>query len=326
MIITRTPYRISFFGGGTDYESWYSANGGQVLSATINKYCYISLREMPAFLGHKYLFLYSKFEKVDHIDEIQHPGIRGCLKYLDIDIGIEANHAGDLPARSGLGSSSAFTVGMLHALRTLRGDHFNKQQIAFDAINVEQKVLNETVGIQDQIACTHGGINHIEFDRGGRYKLNRILHDDEAIRIFENHFILVFTGLQRFASEIAQSQVDNIKRKGKELKLISDMVPKAIEALRRNDFMSFGDLLNETWLLKRELSDKVSNPEIDELYEVGIKKGAYGGKVLGAGGGGFMLFMVPLEKQARFIQAMDERNKICVPVRFEHRGTQLILQ
>jgi len=326
MIITRTPYRISFFGGGTDYETWYSKHGGAVISATIDKYCYISLREMPAFLGHKYIFLYSKFEKVDRIEDIEHPGIRGCLKYFDIHLGIEANHAGDLPARSGLGSSSAFTVGLVHALRVLRDDHFNKQQLAFDAINIEQRILQETVGIQDQIACTFGGLNKISIDRRGSYNVERIKMDPRDTRTFEDHLVMVFTGIQRFASEIAKDQVDNFDRKEKQLTRIQELVPLAYDSLQKRRFDDFGQLLNETWKLKRELSEKVSNSEIDDLYDLAISKGAYGGKVLGAGGGGFMLFMIPPEKRENLIQAMNGLGKICIPVRFENNGTQLILK
>ena len=322
MIITRSPYRVSFFGGGTDYPSWYSVNGGQCLSATLDKYCYISLRKMPPFTGFKYLFLYSKFEKVNSVDDIQHPGIKGCLKYLDMDEGMEANHAGDLPARSGLGSSSAFTVSMLHALRTLRGDHFNKQQLSFDAINVEQRVLGETVGIQDQIACAYGGINFIEINRDGSYRVNRIL-DEENSRGLEDHLVLVYTGIQRYASDIAKTQIDNIKRKEKELHKISEMVPLASKALIDKDYNTFGEMLHESWMMKRELSEKISNKYIDKIYEIGKKNGALGGKVLGAGGGGFMVFMVTPEKRRVFLNAMEN---ICIPVRFSHNGTELILK
>jgi len=281
---------------------------------------------MPAFLGKKYLFLYSEFEKVDKIEDIKHPGIRGCLHYLDIQLGIEANHAGDLPARSGLGSSSAFTVGLLHALRVLREDHFNKAQLAFDAIQVEQKILNETVGIQDQIACAHGGINRIQIQHRGSYSVNRVKLTEDDLREFEDHLVMVFTGIQRFASEIAKDQVDNFKRKESQLHHIQNLVPYARKSLIEGDLEDFGMMLDESWKLKRELSENVSNQEIDDLYSIAMQKGAYGGKVLGAGGGGFMLFMIPPEKRQNLIQAMNGRGKICIPVRFENNGTQLILK
>lgn len=317
MIITRTPYRISFFGGGSDFKEYYSENGGAVLTTTIDKYCYICLRHMPAFLGSKYLVFWSKMEKVNQRADIQHAGVRGCLEYLDIDEGIEINHAGDMPARSGLGSSSAFTVGMLHALHVLRNETIGKEKLADEAIKVEQEVLGETVGIQDQIQCAHGGFNHITFGRDGSYNVNPL----SVNKLLENHLVLAYTGIQRFSSEIAEAQVSNVHRKQKQLKRIVEMVPEAVNAM--GSMQDFGELLHETWMLKRELSDKITSPEIDELYEKAREHGAIGGKILGAGGGGFMLFLVPPDRRQEMINALG---LLTMPVRFENNGTQLILQ
>lgn len=308
-------------GGGTDYPRYYEKHGGEVLSTTINKYCYINLRKMPPFLGSKYRVFWSKMETVDTVEEIQHSGVRGCLQYLKIDDGIEVNHAGDLPARSGLGSSSAFTVGMLHALRLMEDKPVFKQEIAKEAIEVEQDVLKETVGIQDQIACSFGGLNHIRIAKNGTFALDRIYLATEARESLEKHFVLVFTNLQRYASEIAADQVDNVDRKQKELERIMALVPQAVGAL--NTPRDFGELLHESWMLKRELSEKVSNPKLDELYDTARSNGAIGGKVLGAGGGGFMLFCIPPESRKKVIDALG---LLSIPFQFEERGTQAVLK
>lgn len=321
MIITRTPYRVSFFGGGTDYAAWYSQHGGQVLTTTINQYCYISLRYMSPFLKSKYRVLWSKMENVDDINQIEHAGVRGCLQYLRIVEGVEINHAGDLPARSGLGSSSAFTVGMLNAIHALRGEDVPSVYLADEAIAVEQGVLGETVGIQDQIECAHGGLNHIQIGRDGTYKAHRILIDDEQTCDLENHLVLVFTEVQRYASQIAASQVDNVQRKQRELERISALVPEAVKNLTVP--VVFGELLHESWMLKRELSSRVSNSHLNLIYDRARAHGAIGGKILGAGGGGFFLFCVPPERRKKMLEALG---LLSVPVRFEHHGSQVILR
>lgn len=321
MIITRTPYRISFFGGGTDYKQWYEKFGGAVLTTTIDKYCYVCLRSMPAFLGSKYRVFWSKMETVNELSEIEHSGVRGCLQYLNIEEGIEVNHAGDLPARSGLGSSSAFTVGMLHALYVLRGDDLNSRSLANDAIEVEQDVLGETVGIQDQIQCAFGGFNHIEIDRTGNYHVNKVPIGAMQKALLESHLVIVFTELQRYASEIAAAQVSNVRRKQKQLERIALLVTEAVKAVEHP--RAFGEMLHESWMLKRELSDKVTNPHLDAIYDHARSKGAYGGKVLGAGGGGFMLFCVPPERREAMVEALG---LLAVPVRFEDHGSQVVLR
>lgn len=323
MIIVRSPYRVSFFGGGTDYPSWYYQHGGAVLTSTLDRYCYLSIRRMPPFLGTKYRVFWSKMEAVDSLEEIQHSGVRGCLKALHVTEGIEVNHAGDLPARSGLGSSSAFTVGMLHALHALKGEFVGPERLAREAVYVEQEVLKETVGIQDQIECAHGGLNLIEIRPDGGYKVSPIIMPVHQQRELQSRLLLFFTGLQRHASEIASDQVQNADRKQHELARIAALVPNAVEALTSGNLAAFGCLLHETWMLKRELSDKVSTPEIDELYYRACKAGALGGKVLGAGGGGFLLFYVPLEDQAAVREALS--GLLEVPFRFGNEGSRVVL-
>lgn len=323
MIITRTPYRCSMFGGGSDYPSWYKEHGGMVLTSTIDRYCYISVRYMPAFLGFKYNACWSKMERVNKLKDIEHSGVRGCLQYMGIDEGFEINHAGDLPARSGLGSSSAFTVGMLHALHALQGRHVSKSRLAREAIDVEQVVLKETVGIQDQIQCAHGGFNVIEIYRDGEYTVRPVIINSERKALLERRLMLFFTGLQRNSSEIADAQVSNIERKEAELKEIQSIVPRALDAITNGNLDDVGSLLHESWMLKRELSDKVSNEGIDGLYNNAREAGAIGGKLLGAGGGGFFLFYVPEYRQASVREAMG--GLLDIPFRFENGGSQVVL-
>ena len=321
MIITRTPYRISLCGGGSDYPAWYQEHGGAVLTTTIDRYCYVLLRRMPPFLGARYRVFWSRMEMTDKRDHIVHPGVRGCLQYLGMDEPLEVNHAGDLPARSGLGSSSAFTVGMLHALYVLNGRHVSRARLADEAIEVEQGVLKETVGIQDQIECAWGGINMIEFGRDGGYAV-RPINIERRAQMFEDHLVLVFTDLQRYASEIAQAQVENARAKQKLMYRMVDMVPEAVKILKDGMPVELGQLLHEAWMLKRQLSDKVTNERIDEIYQVARQNGAIGGKILGAGGGGFMLLCVhPIRRQSM----LNAIGLYSVPVKFEYNGSQVVL-
>lgn len=323
MIIVRSPYRVSFFGGGTDYPAWYREHGGAVLTSTLDKYCYLSVRHMPAFLGTKYRVFWSKMEAVNRLEDIQHVGVRGCLQAMRMTEGIEVNHAGDLPARSGLGSSSAFTVGMLHALHALRGEFVSPETLAKEAIHVEQEVLKETVGIQDQIECAHGGLNLIEIRPDGGYKVSPVVMPANRRQELESRLMLFFTGIQRHASEIAETQVNNADKKHHELKSIAALVPKAVESLTSGNLSAFGCFLHETWMLKRELSDKVSNPEIDALYARACTAGALGGKVLGAGGGGFLLLYVPMDEQGAVREAL--KDLLEVPFRFGNEGSKVVL-
>jgi D-glycero-alpha-D-manno-heptose-7-phosphate kinase len=323
MIIVRTPFRVSFFGGGTDYPAWYEKHGGAVLTSTLDKYCYISARKIPPFLGSKYRVVWSKIEMVDRLEDIEHRGVRGCLQALGIEEGIEVHHAADMPARAGLGSSSAFTVGMLHALHAMRGVYAGQSQLAREAIRVEQDILHETVGVQDQIECAYGGFNHIEIARNGSHAVHRLrispgIQDDLAGRL-----MLFFTGLQRYASEIAEAQVSNADRREKELAMIFGLVTDAIGAVVTGRLDDFGALLHETWKLKRRLSDKVTNQEIDVLYDQARRCGAIGGKLLGAGGGGFLLLYARPRVQDRIRAALA--NLLEVPFRFGHEGSRVMV-
>lgn len=325
MIITRTPYRMSFFGGGTDYPAWYETHGGCVLSTTIDKYCYLSLRRMPPFLGKAYRVFWSKMESVNTRAEIQHPGFRACLEYLGIDEPLELNHAGDLPARSGLGSSSAFTVGCLAALHLLKLNYLpNKMTLADKAIAVEQDVLKETVGIQDQIACAYGGLNVIRIQTDGRYLVRPLDLPPGRELALQNHLMLVFTGLVRNASELAAEQVSNFGQRTPQLQALAAMVPRAVEILTgEGSLEAFGELLHDAWLIKRGMSSRVSNDTVDGLYAAAIAAGAGGGKLLGAGGGGFLLLFVRPERQPAVRAALAGFYE--VPVRFEAGGAQVVL-
>jgi D-glycero-alpha-D-manno-heptose-7-phosphate kinase len=325
MIITRTPFRISFFGGGTDYPAWYREHGGAVLATTIDKYCYITCRRLPPFFEHKHRIVYSKVETVKHNDEIKHPAVRAVLNWLKIDEGLEIHHDGDLPARSGLGSSSSFTVGLLNALYGLRGQIASKEGLANEAIHVEQNIIGENVGSQDQVLAAFGGFNRIEFDRDGRFKVTPVILPTHRRDELRNHLILCFTGFSRTASEVAKSKIENLKNREKELKLMHAMVDEAISLLQnvREPIDSFGKLLHESWQYKRSLSDRVSTPQIDQIYTAAMEAGAVGGKILGAGGGGFMLLFAKPEKH----QAIRERlsGLIHVPFDFEYSGCQIVL-
>ncbi len=322
MIISRTPFRISFFGGGTDYPGWFQDHKGAVLATTINKYCYISCRYLPPFFEHKSRIIYSKMEHVSKIDEIDHPAVREVLRYLKIRQGVEIHHDGDLPARTGLGSSSSFTVGLLNALYALKGRITTKEDLAKEAIYVEQEMCRENVGCQDQTLAAYGGFNFIEFGGADLLQVRKITVGAERLKRLREHLLLYFTGFSRTASQIAGHQIKNIPRKQKELQTMYEMVQEAIEILNGRELKDFGKLLHESWKLKRTLSNKVTTPYIDELYDKARRAGAVGGKLLGAGGGGFVLFFVPPAKQKTFKAAF--KKLLHVPFEFEHLGSQII--
>ncbi|MEI7924420.1 MAG: kinase [Planctomycetota bacterium] len=322
MIISRTPYRISFFGGGTDYPSWYLDHGGAVLAATIDKYCYLTCRFLPPFFEHRYRIVYSKIEMVNHVEDIIHPSVRETLKFLGIERGIELHHDGDLPARSGMGSSSAFTVGLLHALHSLQGRMVSKHQLAMEAIHIEQTVLSETVGSQDQVMAAYGGLDHVRFLQSGDVVVRPLIMNRSRINLLNDHLMLFYTGIKRTASEVASSYVDDIGSRRRQLRILSDLVDEGVETLcGTNDLSRFGELLNEAWQAKRSFSPMVSSSYIDQLYAKAISAGAQGGKLLGAGGGGFMLFFVPPEYQANVAQQLA--GLIQVSFRFEFSGSQI---
>jgi D-glycero-alpha-D-manno-heptose-7-phosphate kinase len=323
MIISRTPFRISFFGGGTDYPVWYQEHPGAVLSTTIDKYCYITVRYLPPFFPHKYRIIYSKIETVKNIEEILHPAVRETLKFLNINKGVEIHHDGDLPAKTGMGSSSAFTVGLLNSIYALKGIMVSKDQLAKEAIHIERDMLKENVGAQDQIATAYGGFNKINFNGNDEFKIEPITITRERVNQLENHLMLYFTGFSRIASKVAKAQIKNTPLKQRELILMYQMVDEAINILNANkNIIEFGNLLNETWKLKRSLTNKISNSMIDTIYEMALKAGAIGGKLLGAGGGGFMLLFVPPEKQPKVRTTL--RKLLEVPFHFESNGSQII--
>ncbi|WP_215778424.1 MULTISPECIES: hypothetical protein [unclassified Paludibacterium] len=325
MIITRTPFRISFFGGGSDYPAWYREHGGSVLATSINKYCYISCRRLPPFFEHKHRIVYSQIENVQTIDAIQHPAVRAILQWMNVDDGLEIHHDGDLPARSGLGSSSSFTVGLLHALYGMQGKMVSQEKLAADAIHVEQNVIGENVGSQDQISAAIGGFNRIEFHKNDSFDASPVILPANRKEELRSHLMLFFTGFSRIASEVAKSKVENLKNREKELNHMRAMVDEAIGLLQdsREPIERFGQLLHTSWLYKRSLSDRVSTPEIDEIYQSALDAGALGGKILGAGGGGFLLLFAKPERQ----QAIRERlhKLIHVPFDFEDSGSRVVL-
>jgi len=324
MIITRTPFRISFFGGGTDYPAWYRKNGGAVLSATIDKYCYLLVRHLPPFFEYRYRVRYSTNENVLTHDEIEHPSVRESLKYFNFTEGVEIVHTADLPAMSGLGSSSSFTVGLVHALAALRGEELTKQQLAERAIEIEQERIKENVGSQDQVAAAFGNVNTIEFS-GNTVSVRPVAATAERLRELEGDLLLFFTGFSRRASEIAAEQVKAIPQKAKELTRMREMVSEGRDILEGDGSLDdFGSLLHEAWTLKRALSPIITNEHIDAIYEKGRTAGALGGKLLGAGSGGFMLFYVPKEKQSAVRRAL--KDLLHVPFHFEPQGSHIILQ
>jgi len=323
VIITRAPFRISFFGGGTDYPQWYLQHGGAVISATIDKYCYISCRYLPPFFEHRSRIVWSQIElPMDHA-QIKHPAVREALRFTGIQNGVEIHHDGDLPARSGMGSSSSFTVALLHALYALKGEMCTKMQLALDAIHVEQALMGDTVGSQDQTAAAFGGLNRIAFQVNGSVDVHPIVLSHQRMSDFFSHLMLVFTGFSRTASEIAAMQMEAMPSKTAELTTICQMVDEAHAILYgATDLTDFGRLLHESWMLKRSLTSRISTPAIDEIYEAARAAGALGGKLLGAGGGGFALFFVRPQDRQRVIERLA--GLMHVPFRPENHGSQII--
>jgi D-glycero-alpha-D-manno-heptose-7-phosphate kinase len=323
MIISKTPFRISFFGGGTDYPDWYLENGGMVLSTTFDKYCYITCRYLPPFFDHKYRIAYSQVENAKEISDIKHPAVKAILNDLNFMSGLELHVDADLPARSGLGSSSSFIVGLLNSLYALQGKRLSRYLLAEEAIRYEQNVLSENVGSQDQTAAAFGGFNLIQFGKNGKISVEPVIFSKERKRQLNDHLMLFFTGFSRIASEIAADQISNIKKNRNELLRILEMVPEAINIIQGNgDIRLFGELLNQAWETKRSLSDKLSNDEIDRIYALALRAGAIGGKLLGAGGGGFMVLFVEPSKQETVRKAL--KDYIFVPFEFENNGSQII--
>lgn len=323
MIISKTPYRISFFGGGTDYPCWYNKNKGQVLTTSIDKYCYITCRPLPPFFSHKHRVVYSKIEDVKSVAEIQHPSVRACLQFMKVKEGLEIHHDGDLPARSGLGSSSSFTVGLLNALYALKGKVVSQDRLAADAIHIEQDLLRENVGSQDQVIAAHGGCNVVTFGDKNHLQVRPLTLSASRLEALQDRLMLFYTGIVRTASDIAGAQIKKTPMCQTELTEMCGMVDRAVDIVNgKADIAEFGRLLHESWKIKRSLTDKISSPVIDTLYASALKSGALGGKILGAGGGGFMLLFAEPGAQPRIKKAL--KKLLHVPFKFENSGSSII--
>ena len=321
MIITQTPFRMSFFGGGTDFPAFYREHGGAVISTTFDKYCYVNVRHLPRFFDYSTELSYAKIERVSKVEEIQHPAIREAMKQLDMHE-IRLTYEADLPARSGLGTSSSFAVGMLNAFYALKGKYADKRKLADDAIFLERVLCNESGGVQDQIAASFGGLNRINFDASG-YSVNPVIISPDRKNLLNRNLMLFFTGFSRFSSDIQVEAEKNLKSKKDQLLEMLSLVDDAEEVLTSKcDLNEFGRLLDYTWKLKRGITSKVSTDSIDAVYEKAIKPGATGGKLLGAGGGGFLLFYVEPEKQKRVHEVL--KDFLYVPFEFETGGTRVI--
>ncbi|MBT3360312.1 MAG: kinase [Rhodospirillales bacterium] len=325
MIISRTPFRISFFGGGTDYPAWYLREGGAVLSTTIDKYLYMACRYLPPFFEMRHRIVWSKIENVWKIEDIQHPAIREGLRFLGFDDsrGLDIHYHADLPARSGMASSSAFAVGLINALHALRGHRVSKQEMALKAIELERDVLHETVGSQDQTAVANGGLNRIDFLQTGEIRVEPITIAGARISDFESHLMLFYTGISRHASQVAADVVANIPKKEATLREMLQMVDTAEGILTGTGSLDeLGHLLHESWQLKRSLSRRITNSNIDGIYESARKAGALGGKLLGAGESGFLLFFVPPDGRAAIKMALE--SLLHVPFGFSRQGSTII--
>jgi D-glycero-alpha-D-manno-heptose-7-phosphate kinase len=326
MIIVRTPFRISFFGGGTDYPAWSCQHGGGVLATTVDKYYYVTCRWLPPFFDHRYRITHSKVEDVKEVNDITQPAIKAVLNHYESisdGQGVEIHCVADLPSRSGLGSSSTLLVGLLHVMEALLGRLASQSWLAQQAIYFEQQILKENVGSQEQVASAFGGLNFIEFSKEGHFKVEPLPINSERRKSLNNNLLLFFTGFSREAAQSAKSLVDNIDSRNVKLHRIRSMVDDAVEILiSGKDLRLFGELMHEYWLLKRSLSDMVSSPDIDKIYETARLNGAVGGKLLGAGGGGFILFYVEPERQHDVCRALS--NLIRVPFRFENEGSRII--
>ena len=324
MIITKTPYRISLFGGGTDHPNWYHEFGGEVVSAAIDKYCYLTSRVLPPFFGHRYRVAYSQIETVRRIEEIKHPAVRAGISKFASDLSLEIQHHGDLPARSGVGSSSAFAVGLIHSLKLLKGINTNKEDLALEAIELEQFDLQENVGSQDQIACAYGGFNHIKFETDGIWQVKPIMIDENRLSEIESRMVLIYSGVERTSSDIQQTLVDNFKLKRLDLLRTQDLAKEAISLIQsESDLDLIGEMLDESWHLKKSANPKSVSPELEALKEMATKAGALGGKILGAGGGGFCLFWIEPEKRESFINKMG--SVLYVPTQISVEGSTCIL-
>ena len=324
MIICRTPFRISFFGGGTDYPAWYRNHGGAVLATTIDKYCYLTCRHLPPFFEHRIRIVYRRIETCKTVDDIRHPVVRAVLKHLDFQRGLELHHDGDLPARSGMGSSSAFSVGLLQAIHALGGRLRSKMQLALDSIHIEQDIIGETVGSQDQVMAAFGGLRYVQFHTDGKITADPLPLPPDRLSELHSHLMLFYTGIPRTASDVARTYVGNIDSHRQCLQEMRRQVEEAIDILVSGmDIRAFGKLMHEAWLAKRSLSKLVSPPEVDALYETAREAGALGGKLTGAGGGGFLILFVPPKQQAGVRETLN--SLLHVPFSLEASGSQIMV-
>ncbi len=321
MIISKTPYRITFFGGGTDYPSWYKINDGQVLNATIDKYIYITCRYLPPFFDHTIRLSYSKSESISDTNLIKHPAFREALNYFKINKNIEIHYDGDLPSKSGIGSSSAFTVGLVNALSEYKNRKLSKKQLATVALYIEQCLIKENVGSQDQIAASFGGLNHIKFYKND-FKVKKISVKDDSLKTLNSRLMLFHTGIFRKADLVSKKYINKLNTKAKYLEEISQMVNYSIDLLKNNQFNEFGKLLDASWNIKKLISNNISNDYFDSIYDSALSSGALGGKLLGAGSGGFMLFYVPKKNQKNVLQSL--KKLLFIPFKFESNGSQII--
>ena len=323
MIITKTPYRISLFGGGTDHPKWFQRHGGQVVGFAISKYIYISVHQPQRFYDHNYRVVYGKTELTDNIEDIEHPVVRAVFKHYPVNGGVDMNYVGELPARAGMGSSSAFTVGLINAVERLRGHAHKGMALAEKAIDLEQNILQEAVGCQDQVWSATGGFNRLVFHKDGRIDRQPLeLHPDHADKIHA-HMLLFFTGVSRFAHEIETKKVQNLEAKAAQMKTLSDTVDEAVRLMSGDcDMAALGQLLHHGWQAKKALDPGVSSPFIDGLYDAARHAGAYGGKILGAGGGGFLLLIAPPERHAEIRQTLAPL--VDVSFSFDHSGSSLV--
>jgi D-glycero-alpha-D-manno-heptose-7-phosphate kinase len=325
MIMSRTPFRISFFGGGTDYPTWYRQYGGAVLGTTINKYCYITFRNLPPFFEHRHRIVYSRVELPQTTEEIQHPAVRSVLMEHNVNTGVEIQHYGDLPARSGLGSSSTFTVGLLNAVRAHQGQISSAEWLATEAIRLEQHVIKEAVGSQDQIWAAYGGTNFITFHTDGSFQVVPVVMSPERRRELESHLLLFFTRFSRTAETIAVKKIENLLKRRDQLHCIRKMAEEGLSILQnpRRPISEIGHLLGESWRMKKELADCVTTQAVDEIYDTAIHAGALGGKLLGAGGGGFMLLFAEPKAHA----AIRESLKGLIEVSFQigSSGSRIVI-
>jgi D-glycero-alpha-D-manno-heptose-7-phosphate kinase len=323
MITTRSPYRISFFGGGTDYEDWYSSNGGAFLSLAINYYTYITLRIKPKFQQKEFRILWRLAEEVQDINDIQHPIVREILKEFGYeDTGLDISYIGDLPGGAGMGSSSAFTAALIMALKTHTKENISPYELSKLSYFIEKQKLNETVGIQDQIATSFGGFNKVEIERDGNFQVVPVNLSAYSFNNFVNRLVLVYTGTTRRATDVAEKKVQNMNEKSRDYTKMYEMVSYAQSLLLNDKLDDFGKLMHEAWEIKRGLSDVMSNKVIDDIYDIGINNGALGGKLLGAGGGGFVLFMCKENMREKLISKFSKNS--VVPLKISFAGTQVV--